>query len=433
MVLGGGLAGLTCARDLAQAGADVLVHEAAAGVGGTAATDHVGGFSFDRTGHWLHLRDAGIRSLVEELLGGALLEVERRARIWTHGVLLHYPFQANLHGLPPEVVRDCLLGFVEALGRRAAGEPPPEDFDAYIRYHLGDGIARSFMVPYNAKMWGTHPSELTAAWCARFVPRPTLEEVVSGAVGCIREGIGYNPRLVYPLAGGIGLLAEALAAGLPGRVLTSRRARRVDPRGRRVLFDDGWRGYDRLVSTLPMPSLVGMLDGAPEEVARASGRLRFATVAYVNYGCRGEVNRGLHWVYVPEERYPFYRVGSYSNVAPHLAPEGHGSLYVETTLPGGETPDWSSLLPRVRAGLVEAGLLPSEDRIVVEDPRTVPVAYVLFDRNHAASRATVAGFLDEHGIESIGRYGGWTYGSMEDAMLDGRATASRLAATRGEA
>jgi len=427
MVLGAGLAGLVCAHDLAAAGVEVRVHEAADRVGGTAATDAVGGFSFDRTGHWLHVRDPGIRRLVDDVLGRELIEVARQARVLTHDVFVHYPFQANTHGLPPEVVRDCLLGFVAALRRRDAKAPDPASFHAYIHDHFGVGIARHFMVPYNAKMWGVHPSELTAEWCSRFVPRPSLEEVVSGAVGCTREGLGYNPRFLYPSRGGIGLLPEALGAALGDRVRTGHAALRIDWRRRRVEFADGARGYDRLVSTLPLPALAALLVDPPDDVVQAAGRLRWTTVAYVNYGCRGEVNRGHHWVYVPEERFPFYRVGSYSNAAPHLAPEGHGSLYVETTVPGGSPVDWADRLPRIRAGLVAAGLLPSEDRIVVEDPRTVPVAYVLFDPDHRGARADVTGFLAGCGIESIGRYGGWTYGSMEDAMLDGRATAARLA------
>ena len=45
-----------------------------------------------------------MKQLVAELLPGELVPVERKARIFSHGVLTRYPFQGNLHGLPPEVV-----------------------------------------------------------------------------------------------------------------------------------------------------------------------------------------------------------------------------------------------------------------------------------------------------------------------------------------
>ena len=188
-------------------------------------------------------------------------------------------------------------------------------------------------------------------------------------------------------------------------------------------------GYEQLVSTMPLPVLIDTLDDVPNAVRSARKALRWTNVAYVDYGCRGEVNRGFHWVYVPETRFPFYRVGSYSNAAPHLAPEGHGSLYVEMSTTETE-PNWHALLPQVRAGLLEAGLLTNEDAIVVEEPRIVPMAYVIFDHDYYAARATIMAFLKEAGIESIGRYGRWTYGSMEDALIDGRTTAQVLCQRR---
>ena len=426
VVLGGGLAGLSCGLHLAEAGVDVSVHEREAAAGGKATSVTVEGFSFDVTGHWLHLRDPEMQALANRLLPGEWMEVERRARVLSHGVMTRYPFQANTYGLPPAVVKECLLGFFDAVRQQEAGAAPPDNFYEYILLHFGEGIARHFMVPYNQKMWGVHPREITAAWCSRFVPRPTLEEVVAGAVGAHAEGLGYNPRFLYPVSGGIGRLAAAFGHALGPALHLSHAATSIDWRQRRVRFADGdERGYEHLVSSLPLPQLVERLQDVPESVTEAAARLRWTTVAYVNYGCRGTVNRGFHWVYVPEERFPFYRVGSYSNAAPHLAPDGHGSLYVEMTVPSPEV-DWEMLLPDVRRGLTEAGLIPSEDVIVVEDPRVVPVAYVVFDHDCYAARKTIFEFLDSASVRSIGRYGRWTYGSMEDAMVDGRKTALEI-------
>ena len=146
-----------------------------------------------------------------------------------------------------------------------------------------------------------------------------------------------------------------------------------------------------------------------------------ASVAYVDYGVRGAGNRGAHWIYFPEAEAPGYRVGSYSNVNPRMAPEGHGSLYVETSLgPDGVPPTWEARLPAIRAALVRYGLIESEEAIVLERPRTIPGAYVLFDHAHAQARRQVLDWVEARGIEPIGRYGRWTYSSMEDALIEGR-------------
>src|SRR5262249_45358015 len=161
------------------------------------------GFHFDKTGHWLHLRDPYTKQLVAELLPDQMVGVERKARIFSHGVLTRFPFQANLHGLPPEVVKECLLGFVAAWRRHTsddgtarAAEKPPANFEEFILEKMGEGIAKHFMIPYNYKLWGVPPREITAEWCTRFVPIPRLDEVVAGAVGANPPEMGYNVRFL---------------------------------------------------------------------------------------------------------------------------------------------------------------------------------------------------------------------------------------------
>ena len=122
VILGGGLTGISTAAHLR---APWLLFEREERLGGHARTDERDGYRFDKTGHWLHLRDPAIKKLVDELLPGQMVPIARRARIFSHGVLTRYPYQANLYGLPPEVIKECLLGVVEreARGRRRGGRP----------------------------------------------------------------------------------------------------------------------------------------------------------------------------------------------------------------------------------------------------------------------------------------------------------------------
>ncbi len=83
-------------------------------------------FLCDGTGHWLHLRNAGMKELVNQLLPGELAEHERKAVIFSHGVFTAYPFQANTYGLPREVIMECLLGLLKA--------KHPEDFGQKRRH-----------------------------------------------------------------------------------------------------------------------------------------------------------------------------------------------------------------------------------------------------------------------------------------------------------
>ena len=125
----------------------------------------------------------------------------------------------------------------------------------------------------------------------------------------------------------------------------------------------------------------------------------------------------------PEPRFPFYRVGSPSEVNPALAPPGCRSFAVEFAHRG--APDPALLIEQARRGLAECGLIDGA-RVRVARARTIPVAYVLFDHDYAAARATVLAHLSAHGVQVAGRYGRWEYSSMEDALLSGREAARKL-------
>src|SRR4029077_14399603 len=92
VILGAGLTGLSAAYHL---GVPSLVIEREAEVGGLARTHDEDGFTFDCTGHLLHLRDPRVIALVEALLPRTFARHERRALIYSKGVFTPYPFQAN--------------------------------------------------------------------------------------------------------------------------------------------------------------------------------------------------------------------------------------------------------------------------------------------------------------------------------------------------
>ncbi len=131
----------------------------------------------------------------------------------------------------------------------------------------------------------------------------------------------------------------------------------------------------------------------------------------------------FHWAYFPERRFPFYRVGSPSQVNPRLAPPGFRSFAVEFAHRGNV--DSAQLTDEAMRGLEACGLI-DRRRVVLSRARTIPVAYVLFDHAHSEARAAVLAHLSTHGVQVAGRYGKWEYSSMEDALLSGREAARKL-------
>ena len=420
-VIGAGLTGMSAALRLQEAGIEHRIFEKLGHAGGHAITVEDRGYRFDRTGHLLHLRDPLMREKVIDWIGPDHYEVQRQSVIWSNGVYTRYPFQANTFGLPPDVAYECVLGFLKAHFRTESVEP--QNFEEFSLSHFGEGISKHFMIPYNSRLWGVHPREITSAWCQRFVPLPKLEDVIAGAVGLNDRELGYNKNFIYP-AMGIGELSRAMHRDLPALEL-SRAPTRIDFKNRRLHFADASIGYRALINTAPLPVLIGLLDDPPSDVRHAASRLRCTHLYYLDVALEVPCGKPVHWIYVPEDKYPFYRVGCYSNFSPRMAPPGKANLYVE--LAGREPPDVGKLLPRVAAGLVEMGLIAKPSDIAFAELREIVWAYVIFDEGYFAALDVIKPFLERMGIISAGRYGEWNYSSMEDALMMGRAAAERAA------
>ncbi|MFN0062141.1 MAG: protoporphyrinogen/coproporphyrinogen oxidase [Myxococcaceae bacterium] len=432
LILGGGLAGLSAAH---FSDSPWLLVEKSSRLGGLARTEITPeGFHFDATGHWLHLRDPEMKSWVlEKLLPGRLETLQRRAAIFSRGVFTRFPYQINTHGLPAEIVVENVLGFVEAhWGERgrALRDRQPANFEEFVLRHLGEGFAKNFMLPYNEKLWTVPPKELSAAWCGRFVPKPSLREVLEGALGMGSDTAGYNASFLYPAAGGIESLPKAIVAGLKGgEVRTGIEPTAIDARARRVRFSDGSEtSYRALVASIALPRLVELValgsGGLPHEVSDAARQLRATTVTYVNLGVRGAPEQPWHWVYLPEPEFRAYRVGSPAAVLPSLAPSGHTSFYVEFSHRGDLSR--SDAAAWAQAEVVRAKLVRDPHDIVLTQVREIPQAYVLYDTHYGDAMKRISDWLDSFGLLRAGRYGQWEYSSMEDALLSGR-TAARAA------
>lgn len=412
IIVGAGLAGLSAALRLRKGFRLVEARDVQGGLAETVVDD---GYRFDRTGHLLHLTDPRARRLVLDLLGGQLIEVDRRARIFSHGVHTPYPFQANTHGLPPAVVAECLTGFIEAWSLRGGERARAADFERFILANFGPGIARHFMIPYNRKLWGVHPREITAEWCERFVPTPSLAEVVAGAVGLAQERIGYNARFFYPRLG-IGMLPAAMAART-GTIEYRTRIRAIDFRRRRIELHGQWVPYRALIATAPLDALAALLVEPPARIRRAAGRLRCRALRYLDVALTRPAGNDHHWTYVPDPRLPFYRVGAYSNFSSAMAPRGRGSLYVELSSRAPVRMD--RLRDRLADGLRSMGLIRGAGDIAFARPRSLSRAYVLYDAGRRAAVGELLPWLEEQGILTAGRYGRWEYAAMEDALVQG--------------
>jgi protoporphyrinogen oxidase len=187
--------------------------------------------------------------------------------------------------------------------------------------------------------------------------------------------------------------------------------------------------YDYLVNTIPLKNFMDTIADLPSFIRRDSKKLKSAGVLCLNLGIKRPRISRASWIYFPERKYIFYRIGFPMNFTPHVVPKGCSSMYVEIPMNAVKGLSQKEILKRTLAGLREAQILRKGDRIVVSQFLPIPHAYVVYDQNRRRSLPKIFSFLRKNNIQSIGRYGAWKYSFMEEAILDGKKAAEYIEAS----
>ncbi len=419
LVLGAGVSGLAAARELEARGKPVTVLESCPTPGGLTRTADVDDFSFDCSGHFMHLIHHESPAAIPHanLRDEDWLRVERRSRCFVAGQMVDAPIQYNLGQLPSVLLERCKASYE----KRPAGANPNPSFRDYVVSGFGQELADLFLIPQNQKTMSADLSKLSQAGVRRFFPPPDDQKVRQGMEKMPRAaGAEYNSRFWYPKEGGIQRLVDGLAGGLKD-LRVRQTVVKLDLEKRRLHTRDGQcYGWGKAISSIPLRDLCLMTgDRELEEAARplSSG----ATVIF-NVGVRGNVPeqlKGVHWVYVPEATLPFYRVGVYSNISPGTCAVNNHAMYIEVGYPSLEVDRQDAareLLPQVLAGLEKLGWVDTA-AIRCMCIQIIPCAYVHLTAHRDQAVQQICRRLEHFGLFPIGRYGLWDYTGMEDAIV----------------
>lgn len=409
LIIGAGVSGLAFADALGPE--DYLIVEAEDEIGGYCRTVERDGFIWDYSGHFFHFRHPEIEKDLVDRMSGQVLRVQRDSRIWYGDQFIDYPFQKNIHQLPETEYEECVRGLEERTEARG------ESFKDMLYSRYGRGITDKFLLPYNEKLYATDLRRLDADAVGRFFPHASLAEILDRDDAARDEG--YNATFTYP-AGGAIQYVEALAQGVDrGRICLGERLERVDLERKVATTNRRTIQYERLVSSAPLPRLLEMCGLAYDPSVLSHNK-----VLVFNLGFDSKGPRGVHWIYYPQRDLSFYRVGFYDNIFG----SARMSLYVEIGLPREvelDADDRGAMKARVLADLQACGVLDGQALLASHDVLLDP-AYVHVTAESEALAAEKKSLLAANGVHSIGRYGAWTYCSIEDNIVEARALAEAL-------
>ena len=463
LILGAGPTGLSAAFHY---GEEATLLERNAEVGGWCRSIESDGFTFDYAGHIMFSADPYVLDMYQLLLKDNLHWQDREAWIYSQRVYTRYPFQSALYGLPAPVIKECILGAVDARfgsaaaplqngsgagGRKpedccADGVAPPDgdcvltardksaaNFETFIYQTWGAGIARHFAIPYNRKLWKVPLAEMETSWLGGRVPLPDLGQIIEGALSPVEKPIGPNARFGYPLRGGFQALMSGFLPLLKGPLVTGAEVVAIHPHEHIALLADGrsYR-YEQMISTLPLPVLLRMVgDDVPPEIAAAANGLRHTSVRCVNLGIGREAVTEKHWIYYPEETI-FHRIFVQGNASPFCSPPGGCGLTCEISY-SDKMPlpvEGQALIDRCIAECIMVGIINADDVILTASQADIPYAYVIYDHAREHNVALARAWLQQFDITLAGRYSEWEYYNSDHAFLAGKHAAEKVTAGR---
>jgi protoporphyrinogen oxidase len=428
VVLGSGMAAMGAAHVLRAAGSPAVCLEAKDHAGGHTTTfDAGGGFLFDDGPHVSFTSDARIAALMAEAVDGRYRTVAAVIdNVW-RGQRIRHPVQLNLHRLPADLCVDILRDFVS----EGSGAPRViANYADWLMAAYGRTFAETFPMVYGRKYHTTDAENLTTEWLGPRMYRPDLEEMLRGALDATREHKHYVTEFRYPEHGGFGAYLAGLRRGLDVRL--GHRVVGLNPGRRLVRLQDGRRlRADAVISSIPLPDLLPMIDGVPHEVLTAAARLSWTSATVVNVGVDRVDLSPAHITYFYDSDVIFPRLNFPHMFSPHVAPEGAGSIQAEVYHSERYQPQTTSpaeTVERVLTDLRRCGILLADDRILLAEARPVPYANVIWDHQRSDAVATVHDFLASVGVLWCGRYGDWDHAWTDESFISGETAARSVLA-----
>jgi protoporphyrinogen oxidase len=411
LIIGAGVSGLATAAFLEDK--DKLVLEADKEIGGYCKTVTKDGFVWDYSGHFFHFRHADIEAwLRERMKGQEIRTIARSSKISYRGRKIDFPFQKNIHQLPQDEFIDCLYDLYFARAPGAAQPSPERNFKEMLYARFGRGIAERFLIPYNEKLYACDLATLDKDAMGRFFPHADLTDIVRNMRTA--DNASYNASFTYPRGGAIEYVKALASAVDPASIATGEALVSIDLRQRVARTTKRTLRFERLVSSAPFDKLVKLAGLAHE--ARA---FTWNKVLVFNLGFDKKGERGVHWTYYPDRARVFYRVGWYDNIFD----TDRLSLYVEVGFPKDAPVNVDATRARVLEDLRAEGVI-TDHRLVADHAVVMDPAYVHITRESIAEHERLSRILRANGVWSIGRYGGWTYCSIEDNIVEARALAA---------
>jgi len=420
------MAGFGAAHSLYRAGHRAVMFDQNRYSGGHAASfTHEGGWIFDDGPHISFTRVERMQRLFAESVQQEYEVIRAHANNYWKGHWIKHPAQCNLYGLPTDLVVAILRDLIAVQNN---GQAEVRNYADWLVASYGRTFAETFPMQYGRKFHTTVADNMTTDWLGPRLYRPSLEEVLHGALSPVTADVHYIDHFRYPSHGGFVSYFKMFLQ--QAEVHLGHQLVRLDVREKTLHFADGAvAAYDFLISSIPLPALIKLIPQAPAEVREAADRLAWTSVIIVNLGVDREGISEAHWTYFYDDDFVFSRISFPHLLSHNTVPPGCGSIQAEIYFSEKYKPMEGApvdYIPCVINDLKRCGILSDEDRILFREATLSRYAQVIFDLQRPAALETVCGYLKDIGVAHCGRFGEWGYHWTDESFMSGERSAEEV-------
>lgn len=411
LILGAGISGLTIANYLKDQ--DYLILEKEKEYGGYCRTIRDGDFVWDYAGHFFHFKTEEFKKFfMDEIDADDIIYNEKCTKIYYKDNLIDYPFQTNIHQLEKQDFIDCLYDLFN--------KEEKENYDNFLDMlygKFGKSITEIFLKPYNEKLYAVDLTQLDKDAMGRFFPYADIKQIIDNMKK--EQDSSYNNKFLYP-KNGAGSFMKILYEKLDKeRVLLNTEVVTIDEDKKLVTTKDGNEyEYEYLINSIPLNHFLPLFaNGKYDELEK---ELSYNKVLVFNLGFNFKSPYTKeHWIYIPEGKYNYYRIGFYDNILR----TDKLSMYIEIGYSKDDEITQEEIdrqLELTVENLRKQGIVTKDMELIAHSTIIMSPAYVHITTKTNEKVGKLKEDFAKENVYTIGRYGGWTYNCMEDCMQEAK-------------
>lgn len=481
IIIGAGPAGLTAALQLLRSSNDfdVTIYEQSDTVGGISRTVRCPHGRMDIGGHrfftkdeevmrfWLSLMplqgkpsydDKKLSRKCELSDGGPDPETDnnvflvrnRISRIYYNGKFFDYPIS-----MKPQTFKNMGLSQTFKAGMSYLGSSfkklPETSLENFYINRFGKVLYSMFFEGYTEKVWGRHPSKISADWGSQRVKGLSISKIIGDMLRRALPGKGRAQKDVetsliekfyYPKFGP-GQLWEKAAAEiekLGGKIEYNASVISLNRNGDKitsaVIEKDGAKETvdgDIFISSMPLSQLITGLDGAPENILDIAKGLPYRDFVTVGLLCDKLLLKNATdiktlggivpdcWIYVQDTRVKLGRIQIFNNWSPYMVKSPEDTIFLGLEYFCNEGDNFWNMpekecIDLAASELIKLGVIESVKNILGAHREKVKKAYPAYFDSYKDIDKLIE-FAD--GFENlfcIGRNGQHRYNNMDHSM-----------------